>query len=53
MLKHDELVAVRLEFAHVKDQRDAYKAALKQEIREIVAQVLHEELHKILGKDKP
>lgn len=36
MFRHDETVGLRLELARVKDQRDAFQAALRKEVLAII-----------------
>ena len=36
MIRHDEVVGLRLELARVKDQRNAFQAALRKEVIAII-----------------
>lgn len=36
MFRHDETVGLRLELARVKDQRDAFQAALRKEVLDVM-----------------
>lgn len=51
MTRHDEVVGLRLELARVKDQRDAYQAALRKEVLEIVHQTIEMHLETIRPRD--
>jgi uncharacterized protein YnzC (UPF0291/DUF896 family) len=51
MIRHDEVVGLRLELARVKDQRDAFQAALRKEVLEIVHQTIGMHLETIRPRD--
>jgi hypothetical protein len=46
---HDETVGLRLELGRIRDQRDAFAAALRKEVRDALKDILRDELRRQLG----
>jgi hypothetical protein len=46
---YDEVTRLRLRINHLEIQRDAFAAALKAEVRTVVADILREELRRQVG----